>query len=101
MVKMLAIYPRQEESRRFEEAYLREHIPLVQRIPGVKKISVSRVLDLNGEESVYQLVSEVWFESQAALQRGLNSEERELARRQITEILSGKATVLFCEEVTG
>ena len=61
MVKAIGLLPRREDMRCEEfEGYAREqHLPVVTKLPGLRRLVVSRVLpDPNGPPPAYEAVAE-------------------------------------------
>jgi uncharacterized protein (TIGR02118 family) len=78
MVKIVVLLPRREGMSREEfERYAREeHLPLVTRLPGLRRLVVHRVLsNPNGPPPAYDAVAEDWFDDLPALGAAFASPE--------------------------
>jgi uncharacterized protein (TIGR02118 family) len=78
VVKVIVLMPRRGDmSREDFQQYLREtHLPLVTRLPGLRRLVVNWVLpDPNGPPPAYDAVAEDWFDDPAAMGAALASPE--------------------------
>jgi uncharacterized protein (TIGR02118 family) len=78
VVKVIVLLPRRSEmSREDFERYMREtHLPLVVRMPGLRRLVVNWVLpDPNGPVLAYEAVAEDWFDDAQALGAAFASPE--------------------------
>ena len=76
MVKIVVLLPRREDMSREEfERYWRErHLPLVAKLPGLRRLVAHRVLpDPNGSAPAYDGVAEDWFDDLQAHDAALAS----------------------------
>ena len=97
MVRIVALHPEPKDRNEFDRYYLEVHMPLVQRLPGVKKIRYGRVTGTpDGGTSPYYLVADVYFEDRQALEAALSSTEGQAAMADVPNFSSGP-TIMFCE----
>jgi uncharacterized protein (TIGR02118 family) len=98
MAKLVVLYNPPQDSGAFESYYIPKHIPLVRKIPGVRKIEVSTgpVVTPDGP-SPYHLVAMLSFDSLADLQTGVGSTEGQEAVADLANFATGGATVLIFE----
>lgn len=78
MVKVIVLQPRRSDmSPEDFEQHLREtHLPLVTKLPGLRRLVVNRVLpDPNGPPPTYDAVAEDWFDDAAAMSAAFASPE--------------------------
>jgi len=59
MYKIVVLYPKLEEN--FIEKYLNEHVPLVKKIPKLKKFVVNKAIGSPTGELQYLLLAELFF----------------------------------------
>jgi len=77
------------------------HTPIVQRIPGVRKIRFGRALArVNGDAPPYYLVSDVYFDDKASFEAALESPQMKQALADVPNFATGGAVIMFweCEE---
>jgi uncharacterized protein (TIGR02118 family) len=78
MIKVVVLLSRCEDMSREEfERYSREeHLPLVTKLPGLRRLVVSRVLPSpNGPPPGFDAVAEDWFDDLAAMGAAFDSPE--------------------------
>jgi uncharacterized protein (TIGR02118 family) len=71
MIKVIVVLPRRNDmSREDFQRYLREiHLPLVARIPGMRRLVINWVLpDPSGPAPDYDAVAEDWFDDTQAME---------------------------------
>jgi uncharacterized protein (TIGR02118 family) len=97
MAKLIVLYSNIKNPEKFDEHYRNVHIPLAEKIPGVRKIVVSKVRGIAvGTSSLYQVV-EVYFDSMESLEKAAGSKE---AKDAVMDGLSldPSMTILVAEE---
>ena len=81
--------------------YLREaHLPLVTRLPGLRRLVLNRVLpDPGGAAPAWDAISEDWFDDPVALQAALASSEGQAVNADAPNFLDlNKLRLLVVEE---
>lgn len=101
MVKLLALYKKPEDVAAFEKAYWETHVPLVEKVPGLKKLVVNRVTGSPMGETDLYLVAELHFDSPDALRAGMASEENKAAGKNLMSFAKGLVSFVFAEEMAG
>lgn len=74
MYKFVVIYRRVDDEMMLEEFFSGTHLPLVEKLPGVIKTEVSRVLGKPGGASRFHLMVESYFASKEAYKQSLATE---------------------------
>ena len=98
MIRIVALHGFPTDDDHYERYYRDVHMPLVQRVPGVRNIRFGRALQtVDGEPPPYYLISDVYFDDRAALDAALASPEMEAAIADVPNFASGGVTILFCE----
>jgi uncharacterized protein (TIGR02118 family) len=100
-VTLLALYKRPEGGddalQTFWTRYREEHMPLIEKVPGLRGTRISNVAKgYAGEDLV--AVTEMYFDDQAALDAGMMSDEMRVAGRNLREIAPGMLTLVALEE---
>jgi uncharacterized protein (TIGR02118 family) len=96
VVKVIVLYGHPTDPSAFETHYTSTHVPLAEKLPGLKLFEASRVVGAaDGGDPPYYRVAELSFESQEALQAALSSAEGQETVADIPNFASGGATVLF------
>ncbi|SHE75519.1 conserved hypothetical protein [Ferrithrix thermotolerans DSM 19514] len=73
MVKLVALWGRLEDERSqedFVEEYLKDHIPLVDKVPHLSSVTLSQI-----PKGPYSRLAELYFPDVASLQAALSSPE--------------------------
>jgi uncharacterized protein (TIGR02118 family) len=76
MFKLIACWghPRPEDAEAFERHYREVHAPLATRVPGLRRIVLTRTaLGLEGATPAFHRVAEMFFDDPAALERSAHS----------------------------
>ena len=96
MVKVIVLYGQPSDPSAFEAHYTGTHVPLAEKLPGLRLFEASRVVgSADGGDPPYYRVAELSFDSQEALQAALGSAEGQETVADIPNFASGGATVLF------
>jgi uncharacterized protein (TIGR02118 family) len=84
MVKLVVLYKKPADAKDFDDKYFNTHIPLANKIPGVKKIEIARVTGApGGGESEYHLITEVYFDSKEDMDAAMASPENRAATKNL------------------
>ena len=98
MIRVLALHNTPVELSSYDDYYVNVHMPLVRRIPGVRNIRYGRVIRAaDGGPAPYFLISDVYFDDEAALQVALDSPEMADAFADVPNFATGGATIMICE----
>ncbi len=76
MAKLVAIYNIPKDPQAFDDYYFSKHVPLANKIPGLKsnEVSIGSVSGIGGKSS-YHRVAMLGFDSVEAIQNALTSPE--------------------------
>ncbi|HEY2735393.1 MAG TPA: EthD family reductase [Polyangiales bacterium] len=75
-IKLVVLYAQPADPTAFDGHYLKVHVPLAKKVPGLQRFEGSRIAAaLDGGEQTYFRIAELYFSDQAALQAGLGSKE--------------------------
>ncbi len=85
------------EAAAFDEYFAAHHHDLLLRIPNVQQVVVHRVAGAALGDSPFHMMVELQFDSEEAMQEGLNSETGQSMASDFGNFTSGGVTVLFCE----
>jgi uncharacterized protein (TIGR02118 family) len=75
MAKIVVFYKQTKRQAEFEDYYFNIHIPLVQKIPQIKSLKISRVVHHNNTIPDLYLHGEIEFENMDALNQAIASPE--------------------------
>ncbi len=97
MVKLTVLFGHPEDPEAFEEYYANEHLPLAAKIPNVQRFESGRMRAVDGGESPYHRIAELWFESAERMGEAMASPEAEAATGDLSNFATGGATFLVSE----
>lgn len=98
MVKLIALYKQPENKEAFDEHYEKVHTPLAKKMPGLKRIEITKIYGSPMGESPYYLLAELYFESKEALNQSMQSEEGKAAAKDLMGF-AGKLVTMMLGEV--
>ncbi|HLF26494.1 MAG TPA: EthD family reductase [Anaerolineae bacterium] len=83
MIKLIALYKKPADVEAFEEHYANVHLPLIERIPGLRKTELSRITGAPRGEAPFYLMYEMYFDDMEAYNRAMGSEENRAAGKDL------------------
>jgi uncharacterized protein (TIGR02118 family) len=96
MIKLVVAYEPPVDPAAFDAYYSSTHVPLVQRIPELKRFEYGKVLGTaDASPPPYYFMAELLFEDSYALERGLQSPEGQAATNDLMNFATGGAELLF------
>jgi uncharacterized protein (TIGR02118 family) len=75
MVKLIALYKKPSDIEAFDKHYAEVHMPLTSKMPGLKKVEISRITGSPMGASEYHVMAEMYFENMEALKSSMSSPE--------------------------
>ena len=81
----------------FMSRYLGEHMPLMEKVPGLRSSVVERVAQHYAGEDIV-VVTRMEFDDRAALDAGMASDEMRVAGRNLRDIAPGLLTLVALDE---
>jgi uncharacterized protein (TIGR02118 family) len=97
MVKFIALYKKPNDIKAFEDHYFDVHMPLASKIPGLKKIELSRITGTPMGESDYHLMAELYFENMEACKAGMSSPEGRASGKDVMSFAKDIVYMMFAE----
>ncbi len=99
MHKLSLVFRRPSDSAAFEDAWSREFVPQAEKMPGIRKVTVSRVVErLSGEPDLY-LVHEFLFDDLAAARAAMTSPPGQAAGRTLMAIAGEDVSICLAEHL--
>jgi uncharacterized protein (TIGR02118 family) len=97
MVRLVALYKPSPDPDEFDRMYFETHLPLVGRVPGLRRTVITRFSrSVMGDN--FRLMVEMYFDDLEALKAGMKSAEMAAAGRNLETFASGLTTLLFADE---
>jgi uncharacterized protein (TIGR02118 family) len=98
--KLVALYREPENREAFEQKYFETHVPLVEKMPGLRGMEIMRFeKNLMGKELPYYMMATLTFESQDALNAAMGSPEGQAAGANIMGFAGSIITLLAADVI--
>jgi uncharacterized protein (TIGR02118 family) len=97
MVKLVVLYKKPQNVEEFEKKYREEHMPIVNRIPGLKSVEISKMVGAPMGESPYYMMAELYFDNMDALKAGMSSPEGKESAKNIMSFAKDIISMMFAE----
>lgn len=96
MAKLVVLYKKPKNADAFDEYYASTHVPLANKIPGLKKYDISQgAVGSPAGPSGIHLVATLYFDSLDALKAGLASPQGQAAAGDLANFADGGAELHF------
>ena len=98
MIKVVAMYRKPKDTKDFDEKYFGTHVPLTNKLPGLKKVEISKVTSSSvpGDDEWY-LVADLYFDTKEDMDKAMSSPEAKEARANIRSFAGDLLYVLNTE----
>ena len=101
MVKLIAMYRQPSDPAAFDDHYQSIHTPLVQKIPGLQKLEVTKMVGTpTGKPPGYYLMAQMYFENNDAFKAAMTSPENKAAGKDLMSF-AGDIVELYIGESQG
>lgn len=90
-------YGHPEDPASFDRDYTETHVPMGNRLPGVRRYTIGWARSLDGQKPPFHLVAELDFDSAEALSEAVSSEAGQAAIAHAASIATGGFTVMVFE----
>lgn len=98
MVKLVVTYGAPDDPAAFEQHYTSTHIPLVDKIPNLRRFEAGKVLGTpDGSPAPFFFMAELWFDSAQDLEAAMGSAEGQAAGADVANFATGGATLMIAE----
>lgn len=97
MVKLVVLYKKPQDVQAFENHYRETHLPLVRKMPGVRKIDVSHFTGSPVGEPKFYMMAEVYFDDQDSLMASLSSTQGKAAGKDIMGVAGDILHMMFAD----
>lgn len=99
MHKLILVFRKSDELDRFEDIWSESFVGLAERMPGIKRVTVSRIYGSPRGETELHLVHEFFFEDAEALMKAITSPEGQAAGKALMAFTGGSVEVAFAEHL--
>jgi uncharacterized protein (TIGR02118 family) len=97
MVKLVAFYRHPPDPPAFDQHYRSVHMPLVERMPGLRRVEVAKITGAVGGEPPYYMLTEMYFDDSDALRAALRSPEGRAAGADLQQFAPGLVTMVYAQ----
>ncbi len=97
MVKLVALYKRPVDIAAFDKHYRETHTPLAKKMPGLRRLEVSRFTGSPMGEAKFHLMAEMYFDSHEALKAALASPEGKAAGKDVMSFAGDVIHMMFAD----
>ena len=97
MIKLIALYKKPADVEAFEEHYANVHLPLIEKLPGLRKTELSRITGAPRGEAPFYLMVEMYFDDMDAYSRAMASEENKAAGRDLMSFAKDIVIMMIAE----
>ncbi len=99
MVKLVALFKHPEDAAAFDQHYHHVHTPLMQAVPGLQKMEVTRFTSgMRGDKPEYYLMAEMYWQDKATMDAAMATPENRAAGKDLMSFAREYVTMMFAEE---
>jgi uncharacterized protein (TIGR02118 family) len=95
MAKLIVIYRIPRDPAEFDRYYAQVHTPLAKKIPGLRRLEVTRLTGAPSGASDLYLIAELYFDNAAAREAALASNEAKATEADLSKFAEGIVSVYF------
>jgi uncharacterized protein (TIGR02118 family) len=95
MAKLIVVYRTPRDPAEFDRYYAQVHTPIVKKIPGLRRLEVTRLTGAPSGASDLYLIAELYFDNAAAREAALTSNEGKAAEADLPKFAEGIVSVYF------
>lgn len=99
MVKLIALYKQPSDPEAFDKHYKNVHIPITQKIPGLRKMEVTKIVGSPMGKSDYYLLCEMYYDSHDALKTAMRTDESKASGKDLMSFAGDLVTLMIGEEI--
>jgi uncharacterized protein (TIGR02118 family) len=99
MVKLIALYKQPSDPEAFDAHYKNVHTPITQKIPGLRKMEVTKIVGSPMGKSDYYLLCEMYYDSHDALKTAMRTDESKASGRDLMSFAGELVTLMIGEEI--
>ena len=99
MVKIIVLYPPQQDADAFEKRYIDVHIPLTRKLPGLVRMDAARTKTAPGTPNPFAFMTELYFQDRDAMKNAMKSPEMAACVKDVTDNVPGGCTVYTSDDI--
>jgi uncharacterized protein (TIGR02118 family) len=98
MVKLVVAYGQPEDPAAFDSYYAETHVPLVHKIPNLRRFESGNVLGTpDGSPAPFHYLAELWFDDADDLKVSMGSSEGQAAGADVANFATGGVTLMIAQ----
>ena len=97
MTKIVAVYRQPKDAKSFDAYYAETHTPLVKKMPGLRRLEVTKFTGAAGGPSDLYQVAELYFDDPGARETALASREGKAVVDDLPNFAAGIVSVYLGE----
>jgi uncharacterized protein (TIGR02118 family) len=97
MVKLIALYRKPADIEAFDAHYYNVHLPLTRKIPGLRKLEVTKIAGSPLGDSPYHVMAELTYDSVDAMNAANASPEGKATARDLMSFAASLVTIFYGE----
>lgn len=97
MVKLIALYRKPVDSELFDKHYYNIHTQLIKKIPGLKKLEITKITGAPIGDTKYHLLAEMYYDSVDAMNAANASPEGKASAKDLMSFAADVVTLFFGE----
>jgi uncharacterized protein (TIGR02118 family) len=97
MAKVIVLFGKPKDPELFDKEYWNDHVPMVKKMPGVRKYTVNKIVSAPRGEPAYYQVVELEFDNMDSLKKALDSPAGREAGRHSLKIATGGISFMYAE----
>ena len=98
MVKLVALYKKPNDPEAFDNHYFNVHMPLADKMPGLRRTEISKTVGAPMGEPPYYLMAELYFDDIDALKQAMSSPEGKAAAKDVMSFAGSIVTMMFADD---
>ena len=97
MTKLIALYRMPVDAASFDKHYYDVHLPLIRKIPGIRKLEITTITGAPIGEPKFHLMAEMYFDSVDAMNAANASPEGRAAGKDLMSFAGDVVTIFWGE----
>ncbi|MCU9594793.1 EthD family reductase [Caldibacillus thermolactis] len=99
MVKLIALYKQPKDPKAFDEHYYNVHVPITEKIPGLRKVEITKIVGSPTGKSEYYLLCEMYYDDHQSLKEAMKTDEAKASGKDLMSFAGDLVTMMIGEEV--
>jgi uncharacterized protein (TIGR02118 family) len=97
--KLIVLFKTTNDPTQLETQWSGRFVPLAERMPGIRRVTVTRIIGGASEVPEFHMIHEFYFDNLDALQKAMASDEGQKAGQALMSFAKDKASILLAEHL--